>query len=162
MKNYFLFVMALVLASCSTQKVLKTDTQNDIDLSGRWNSTDAEIATNELFNNLSTSSWLKNYEMQYNLKPQIEVLEFNESFKGGGDMLDEYFKKYVEESPLFKLIEEKSEFKADFRLSGEISAEEFISSNQKYIDYMLKVKLSEANGNPVWEDYTTIKKYIKD
>ncbi len=75
------------MLSCSTQKVLKTDTQQEIDLSGRWNNTDAEIATSELFNNLINSTWLKDYKSENNLKPRIEILKFDSNFKDGGEKL---------------------------------------------------------------------------
>jgi|GEM_PF-6582993 hypothetical protein len=162
MKNFLFILIGFSLLSCSTQKVLKTDTQQEIDLSGRWNDTDAEIATSELFNNLLTSTWLKKYETQNNLKPRLEILEFEGNFKEGGEQLEKYFIQYVKADSSIELIEEKNEKIAEYKLGGEIKAEEFITESQNYIDYLISSKLVDLDGNILWQKNTIIKKYIKD
>lgn len=162
MKNIFLLLISFVAISCTTQKVLKTDTQEEIDLSGRWNSTDAEIATSELFNNLTTSSWLKNYQAENDLKPRVEISEFEGNFNDGGEKLEMYFTQYIKSNSLFELIENRSEKMPDFLLTGKITAEEFITENDNYINYTIYAGLKNMDGVIQWEDKTTVKKYIKD
>ncbi|WKK74155.1 hypothetical protein QYS49_20475 [Marivirga salinae] len=162
MKNFILLLISILMISCSTQKVLKTDTQQDIDLSGRWNNTDAEIATSELFNNLVSSAWLKDYQSQNNLKPRIKILEFDSNFKDGGDKLNHYFTQYTKTDASFELIEDSSEKKAEFFLTGKITAEEFITESDNYIDYTLITQLKNMDEEILWEDKNIVKKYIKD
>lgn len=162
MKNIFLLLISFLMVSCITHKVLKTDTQQDIDLSGRWNNTDAEIASSELFNSLITSTWLKNYQSDNDLKPRIEIMEFDDNFKNGGEKLEKYFAQYTQSNSSFELIENRSEKMPEFLLTGKIIAEEFITENDNYIDYILYVELKNMDGVIQWEDKTTVKKYIKD
>ncbi len=162
MKNIILLLISALMISCSTQKVLKTDTQQDIDLSGRWNNTDAEIATSELFNNLVSSAWLMDYQSQNNLKPRIKILEFDSNFKGGGDKLNHYFTQYTKTDSSFELIENSAEKTPEFFLTGKITAEEFITESDNYIDYTLNAQLKNSDEEILWEDKTIVKKYIKD
>jgi hypothetical protein len=162
MKYTFILLLLFIFASCNTQKILKTDSQNDIDLSGRWNETDAEIATNELFNNLLTSSWLKNHQAQFDLKPRVEVKEFESNFKDGGGTLVKYFSQYLNMDSNIELIKKSDQKSAEFKLIGSINAEEFISEEQNYINYVLHAHLKDLNGKILWEDNAVVKKYIKD
>lgn len=162
MKNIILLLISFLMISCSTQKVLKTDTRQDIDLSGRWNNTDAEIATSELFNDLAASAWLNKYQSQDNLIPRIEVLEFESNFKNGGEKLESYFKQYAKANSAFELIENRNEKQPEFILTGRITAEEFIAESDKYIDYTLNAHLKNLDGEIQWEGQTTVKKYIKE
>jgi hypothetical protein len=162
MNNTLFILILIIFASCSTKQVLKTDSQNDIDLSGRWNDTDAEIATNELFNNLITSSWLKNHQNQSDLNPRVEVMKFDSNFKNGGGSLEKYFSQYLNANTAIELIKNKDEKSAEFQLTGSINAEEFTTEDQNYIDYVLSAQLKDLNGKILWEDNSIIKKYIKD
>lgn len=162
MKYILLLLIFSLLFACSTQKVLKTDTQQDIDLSGRWNATDAEIASSELFNNLMTSVWLKDYQAATNLKPRVGVLEFDSNFKNGGDKLKHYFIQFTKTDASFELIEDRAEKTPEFFLTGKINAEEFITESDNYIDYTLTAQLKNMEGEIQWQDKTIVKKYIKD
>ncbi|WP_375577636.1 hypothetical protein ABWH96_11290 [Marivirga tractuosa] len=162
MKNIFFILISLFIFSCSTQKVLKTDTQDSIDLSGRWNDTDAEIATSELFNNLITSSWMKNHQAENNLEPRIEIQEFESNFKNGGEKLSKYFTQYAKSDGSVNLVKGSKEKLPEYQLSGRIDAEEFVTESQNYIDYRITAQLKNLEGEIQWEDKTTIKKYIKD
>lgn len=162
MKNSFLILISIVMFSCSTQKVLKTDTQKDIDLSGRWNNTDAEIATNQLFNSMMTSSWFNDYKADHNQNARIQVEEFETNFNQSGSSLQNYFSKYIQDNQLLELTDKESTLKDEFQLSGSINAEDFINEDQNYIDYILKAQLKDLDGKTLWEDNTVVKKYIKD
>ncbi|MGJ3237003.1 hypothetical protein [Marivirga sp.] len=162
MNNTLFILILIIFASCSTQQVLKTDSQNDIDLSGRWNDTDAEIATSELFNNLITSSWLKNHQDQYDLNPRIEIMKFESNFKNGGGSLEKYFSQYLNANTAIELIKNKDQKSAEFNLTGSINAEEFATEDQNHIDYVLRAQLKDLNGKILWEDNSVVKKYIKD
>jgi PBP1b-binding outer membrane lipoprotein LpoB len=163
MKNIVLIAFSLlVTVSCSTQKVLKTDTQGEIDLSGRWNNTDAEIATNQLFNNLMTSSWFKVYQSESTRKVRIAVNEFESNFNRSESSMQDFFSKYAEDSQLVELIDKDSDLKSEFQIGGTINAEEFINQNQKYIDYILTAQLTDLEGQVLWEENTVVKKYISN
>ncbi|SMG12496.1 Peptidoglycan-synthase activator LpoB [Marivirga sericea] len=162
MKTIILLLIGTFAIACSTQKVLKTDTNQDIDLSGRWNNTDAEIASNKLYNSLIGSTWLKEQQAKDNFEPRIEILSFESNFKDEANKLSQYFTQYIRKDSAFELIGNESEKAPDFQLSGEIMAEEFITESQNYIDYRLTAQLKNMKGEIQWEDNTVIKKYIKN
>jgi PBP1b-binding outer membrane lipoprotein LpoB len=162
MKIYLILLLGIISISCSTKTVLKTDSQKNIDLSGRWNDTDAEIATNQLFNNLITSTWFKDYKSNTNPSVRISVQEFESNFDHSGLAMQDYFSEYIKASQLVSLIEDDSSLQADFQLGGSINADEFINEEQNYIDYILTAHLEDLNGKTLWQDNTTVKKYIKD
>lgn len=162
MKNIILLLILIITVSCGTQKVLKTDTQTNIDLSGRWNDTDAEIATSELFNNLMSSAWFKDYKANNNQNARIRVQEFESNFNQSGSSLQSYFSKYIRDNQLLDLIDDNSKLKMEFQLAGSITAEEFVTEEQNYIDYVLSTQLKNLEGKVLWENNTIVKKYIKD
>ena len=162
MKNIILLAVSCFMFSCTTHKVLKTDTKQDIDLSGRWNDTDAEIASSELFNSLLSSNWFKSQQGENNLKPRIEIIPFEDNFNADVEKLAEYFAQYITKDSSLELIVNRKEKVPEFQLTGEIWAEEFISETQDYIDYRLTAQLKNMDGEIQWEDNTVIKKYIKD
>lgn len=162
MKSIFLLLIGAVLFSCSTQKVLKTDTQEAIDLSGRWNNTDAEIASSELFNNLLTSVWLKKYQADNELNARIEILEFDSNFKEGGEELVKYFAQSIEAHSSLELIGKDSDKLPEFFLNGKITAKENKSEKDNFIDYTLFSQLKNSKGEIQWEDSMTVKKYLKE
>jgi hypothetical protein len=162
MKNIIFLLITFLMISCTTKKLLKTDTQQDIDLSGRWNNTDAEIASSELFSTLVSSVWLKEYQAKHSLKPRIVILEFGANFKTGGEKIENYFTQYIEGDSSFELVVDRSEKVPEIILTGEIIAEEYITETENYIDYTLKAQLKNMEEEVQWEGKTKLKKYIKD
>jgi len=162
MKNVFLLLFSLLLISCSTQKVLKTDTPKDIDLSGRWNATDAEIASNELFTHLIAAPWLNDFKANNEWNPQIEVEVFKSNVDGIGENLTHYFENYIKADSSVELMSEDANGPPDFKLYGEIQAEESAAEGENFIEYTIYIRLNHHSGRTVQKDKTVVKKYIKN
>ncbi len=68
------FASIMILDSCATRKVSRVNTNEIIDLSGRWNDTDSQLVSAEMINDLLNARWLPVYESQHNNKRPIVVV----------------------------------------------------------------------------------------
>ena len=74
------FALAIAFSSCATRKVSRVNTNEVIDLSGRWNDTDSQLVSAEMIDDLLGARWLPVYESQHmNLK--IAVLYYRIFFR---------------------------------------------------------------------------------
>lgn len=160
MKSTFLILISIFLVSCSTQKVLKTDTQQEIDLSGRWNETDAEIASSELFGNLIAAPWLKDFKSKNEANPTIEVKVFTSNTKGIDENLTRYFESYISANNSIELLSKDSNTSPDYQLYGEIKAKESVAKD--FVEYTILIRLANQSGKAVQKDRMVVKKYIKN
>jgi hypothetical protein len=159
-----LIVSLLFVSACGPKTIFQTDTNTPIDLSGRWNNTDAEIATNQIFNDLLKSDWLKQHSANKNYTLSILVDDFS------NDMANElynveivnYFKKYVENSRQFNLIEEDDTSVPYLILKGKLSSENFELNKQTGINYHMEVQLFNTEGTVLWAEDDYIKKFLKE
>lgn len=69
------FALAIAFSSCATRKVSRVNTNEVIDLSGRWNDTDSQLVSAEMIDDLLGARWLPVYESQHNNKRPVVVSE---------------------------------------------------------------------------------------
>ncbi len=76
MKRSFYLVMfaitILALASCSRQ-VTRVSSDQQIDISGRWNDTDSRLTAEALIKQVLSGNWIDNFEKEFNRKPVVIV-----------------------------------------------------------------------------------------
>ena len=66
--------MGMALSSCADRKVSRVNTNEVIDLSGRWNDTDSRLVSEEMIQDLLGARWLPVYESQHNqMRPVVVV-----------------------------------------------------------------------------------------
>lgn len=66
--------LAMIASSCANRKVARVDSNEVIDLSGRWNDTDSQLVSAEMIGDLLTARWLPVYESSHaNKRPIIVV-----------------------------------------------------------------------------------------
>lgn len=68
------WALALAVSSCADRKVSRIDTNQIVDLSGRWNDTDSQLVSADMIKDLLTSRWLPVYESQHNNKRPVMVV----------------------------------------------------------------------------------------
>ncbi len=149
MKAIHLFIIGLVfLSACGPKIILQTDSGNPIDLSGRWNSTDAEIASNQIFNDLLGSDWLKKFKSDKNYTPSIYIESFTNDMSNDlfNDQLVNFFTQYINDNRQFKLLKEDNTNIPYLILKGNLSSENFEQNNQQGINYHLQVELMNTEG----------------
>lgn len=65
---------ASIFSSCADRKVSRVNTNEVIDLSGRWNDTDSRLVSEEMIQDLLGAKWLPVYESQHNNKRPVVVV----------------------------------------------------------------------------------------
>jgi len=63
----------IALNACSPRKVTRVEPEKVIDLSGRWNETDARLCAESLISQAIGGDWLGNYSNQEKRKPVVVV-----------------------------------------------------------------------------------------
>ena len=78
MKNTFtaiiFLIAALVVSSCADRKVSRVNSNEEIDLSGRWNDTDSRLVSEEMIKDLLGARWLPVYESRHNNARPVVVV----------------------------------------------------------------------------------------
>lgn len=66
---------AVLLSSCagSTQQVQRVDSRKQVDLSGKWNDTDARLTADALIAECFNANWLTQFQMSQKRKPAVRV-----------------------------------------------------------------------------------------
>ena len=77
MNNKF-FVLSIIiftgfLGGCSTTKVERLKVEKVVDLSGRWNDTDAQMVSKEMIGNCLAATWLSDFVKQNGREPVVIV-----------------------------------------------------------------------------------------
>lgn len=77
MKNVFLCIVTMMvigfMAGCGTVKVQRVDISKTIDLSGRWNDSDARMVSQEMIANCLKSAWLDEFYKKHGQNPVVIV-----------------------------------------------------------------------------------------
>ena len=67
-KKIPILVMILLFVSCAGPSVKRTEVDETIDLSGRWNDTDSRLVSEEMIEDCLNHSWLPSYQEQHGEK----------------------------------------------------------------------------------------------
>jgi uncharacterized protein (TIGR02722 family) len=73
MKKLVLLLSIVLVASGCATKVIREDVNKQMDLSGRWNDTDARMVADEMINECLTSPWINEYNKAAGRTPTVIV-----------------------------------------------------------------------------------------
>jgi penicillin-binding protein activator len=187
-----LLVSVLVLASCSSgpsRTVTRVSSDTQIDLSGRWNDTDAQQVANAMITDVLQRPWLGDFTGANNRKPvvivgevknrsseHIETLVFTKSLER--ELINSGKVKFVASSEersgvRSERLDQQSEASpetmkrlaqetgADFYLSGVITSVTDAVEGQKVVFYKVNLELINIESNEkVWIGDKEIKKVV--
>lgn len=178
------------ITSCA-RKVTRIDTNEVIDISGRWNDTDARLSAEELSAQIVTGDWVNEYMMATGKKPVVIVgLVRNKSHEHidaevftvevekalvksqrakvvqGGEMREELRAEKADQQSNASVSTMKKfglETGADFILQGSINSVVDALKSQKVVYYQVDLMLTNIETNEkVWFGDKKIKKYVKN
>ncbi len=179
----------LVLASCSRQ-VTRVNTNQQIDISGRWNDTDSRLASEALIQQVLGAGWIANFEKEYKRKPVVIVGLITNKTSEHIDS-DTYIKdieKAIIKDGRVRLVQAGAkreqlrqeradqqdfaskatikkwgrELGADFMLQGDIASIIDAHKKEKVRFYQLDLELTNLETSEiVWIGDKKIKKYVK-
>ncbi|MDO3694249.1 penicillin-binding protein activator LpoB [Wenyingzhuangia sp. chi5] len=186
-----LSVFGLITISSCARKVTRIDTNEVIDISGRWNDTDARLAAEELSSQIVMGDWINDYMIAKGKKPVVIVgLVRNKSHEHidaevftvevekalvkyqkarvvqGGEMREELRAEKADQQTNASVSTMKKfglETGADFILQGTINSVVDALKKQKVVYYQVDLELTNIETNEkVWFGDKKIKKYIKN
>jgi len=187
----FLSTTLFVNVGCnSTQKVIRVDEQQQIDLSGRWNETDSRLVSEEMVKDALSRTWLIDFIEAKSKKPSIIVglvknkssehistetfindieREFVNSAKvkviQGGEERDQLRKERGDQQDFASTSTTKKwgmEKGADYILQGTVNSITDSNTKQKVLYYQVDLEFTDLETNEkVWIGTKKIKKLIK-
>jgi len=192
-KGFFILMVliALVAMSCgSSPEVSRLSSDESIDLSGRWNDTDARLTAEYMIDSMLSGGWLTRYLNEYGENPvvivgsirnrsseHIETATFTKEIEK--DLVNSGQVTFVASSQeREELRDEKidqqgnatedtmaalaAETGANFMLQGVITSQEDAADGQKVVLYKVDMELINIENNQkVWIDGKEIKKFIE-
>jgi len=193
-KKIMLFVtllVSLLLTACggSTREVARIDTKEMIDLSGKWNDTDARLVAEEMVEDALKRPWLTDFIQDASRKPVVVVGKIRN--KSSEHIAVDVFSNDIERELLntgkVKFVAEKDqrdeireerkdqnefaskesfkkfykELGADFYMSGTINSVTDMYEGQRVIFYQVDMELINIETNEkVWLGNKKIKKFV--
>lgn len=194
LKKSLLAVMifaSLFLAACggSTREVSRIDTKEIVDLSGKWNDTDARLVAEEMVTDALQRPWLTNFLEEQGRKPVVVVGNIRN--KSSEHIAVDVFTNDIERELLntgkVKFVAEKDqrdeireerrdqnefaskesfkkfyqELGADYYMAGTINSVTDMYEGERVIFYQVDMELINIETNEkVWLGNKKIKKYI--
>ena len=185
---FILSVMTIV--SCAPRQIQRVDSNQTIDLSGRWNDTDSRSVSSEIIGQLLRANWVNNYKIENEGKKPVIIVGLVKN-KSHEHIDANTFIKDIERAIINDgsarlvqagakrdaLRQERSaqqdfassetakswglELGADFMLQGTINSIVDTYNKEKVIYYQINLELAHLETNEiVWIGEKKIKKYI--
>ncbi|WP_010135364.1 penicillin-binding protein activator LpoB [Ochrovirga pacifica] len=184
------FVGIVSLESCS-RKVTRVGVEEQIDISGRWNDTDARMAAQDLSTQAVLGDWLNTHMIEKKKKPVVIVgLVRNKSHEHidgelftveiekalvksqrarvvqGGEMRNELRAERADQQENASVSTMKKfglETGADYMLQGTINSVVDAHKREKVVYYQIDLTLTNIQTNEkVWFGEKKIKKFVKN
>lgn len=190
------FTLAFLLASCYSTSprhtVQRVNTDEQIDLSGRWNDSDSRMSADALTDQVLGEKWLPMFEQRHNgARPVVVVgLVKNKSYEHidaetfikdiekaiirngsvrlvqAGDKREELRTERANQQQFSSAETIKKwgrELGADYIMQGTINSIVDTYNNQKVVYYQIDLELTDLETNEiVWMGDKKIKKYIEN
>jgi len=191
-KILLIALMPFIFSACkNTRTVERVDPKETIDLSGRWNDTDARLVAEEMVKDVLSRPWRTKFETLNNKPPRIIVGSIvnrssehiaTETFINdierellnsgliklaqGKDFREEVRKERGDQQE-FASAETtkkwKKELGADYMLQGTVNSIVDQYNKQKTVTYQVDLKLTDLETNDIsWIGQKKIKKYIEN
>lgn len=195
-KSLLLLILATLVMqwnSCSPRReVTRIDTDQQVDLSGRWNDTDSRMVADALMDQVLHANWLEEYRQQHNGARPILIVGLVRN-KSHEHINAETFIKDIEQAIIkdgsARLVQAGSqrdalrreradqqdfassqtakqwglELGADFMLHGNINSIVDAYRDEKVVYYQVNLELSNLETNEIiWIGDKKIKKFIEN
>jgi penicillin-binding protein activator len=188
---FLLLVGALLIGSSCNRQVQRIDTDSTVDLSGRWNDTDARLTSAELVTEIMGRPWLERHVSRTSRQPVVIVgmvenkshehieaevftKELEKAFINsgrvrlvqGGEKREQIRRERADQQTHSSQSTMKSwglEVGADYMLQGSINSIMDAYKRKKVVYYQIDMILTDMQTNEVvWIGDKKIKKFVKN
>ena len=73
MKNLIPYFLGIILLASCSRSVTRINPDTQVDISGRWNDTDAKLVAEEMIKDVMTRPWFSDFKIEKNRKPVVIV-----------------------------------------------------------------------------------------
>ena len=188
---FLVFAMGIHLNSCtgSSRSVQRIPASRQTDVSGRWNDTDARIASEAMIQDLLSENWLRQFKEQQQRPPVIMITTISNQtsehintrvissemekellksgqvrFVASPNERNDLRKERLDQQSYASVESAKdlaNEQAADFMLRGTLTSIEDVFDTERVVLYKLYMELVDVENNvKVWIDTKNIKKHI--
>ncbi|MFO8001461.1 MAG: penicillin-binding protein activator LpoB [Marinilabilia sp.] len=187
-----LTVFATFLQSCGTRKIERIDSEEIIDLSGRWNDSDSRMVAEAMVEQVLEGQWIENFQKENNGdRPVVIVgLVYNRSHEHieagtfikdverafinsgkvrlvqAGDKREELRSERAAQQEFASRETQKKwgqELGADFMLNGDINSTVDTYKKERVNNYKVNLELTDIETSEIiWIGDKEIRKYIKN
>ncbi len=185
-------MVLIILNECTTRKVQRISTDQQIDLSGRWNDSDSKLCADDLTQQFLSEKWIPQFEQQHEMKKASVVIGLikNKSHEHidaetfikdiekaiinngsvrlvqAGDKREELRRERADQQDYASKESVKKwgqELGADFILQGTINSIVDSYNKQEVVYYQIDLELTNLESNEiVWIGDKKIKKLINN
>ncbi len=188
---FLLLVGALLIGSSCNRQVQRIDTDSTVDLSGRWNDTDARLTSAELVTEIMGRPWLERHVSRTSRQPVVIVgmvenkshehieaevftKELEKAFINsgrvrlvqGGEKREQIRRERADQQTNASQSTMKQwglEVGADYMLQGSINSIMDAYKRKKVVYYQIDMILTDMQTNEVvWIGDKKIKKFVKN
>ncbi len=189
-KTAVLLLTVIIMASCASTTVKRTDSDEVIDLSGRWNDTDSRLVAEEMVTDSLSRPWLTDYIAAKGSKPVLIVgtirNKSSEHIETGVFIKDierelinsgkvtfvaskierDEIREERKDQQTFSTMETVkdlvAETGADFMMIGQITSVTDAVDGKKVVLYQVDMEIINLESNEkVWIGSKEVKKFIK-
>jgi len=194
MKTIILITVTVILiltGGCATRNVQRVETDQVIDLSGRWNDTDSRLVAEEMVKQVLEGPWISDYTGTHDGKKPVVIvgMVYNKSHEHinsdtfvkdverafinsgkvrlvqAGDKREELRRERAAQQEFASLETAKKwgkELGADFMLNGDINSIVDVYKQKSVVFYQVNLELTDLETNEVvWIGDKKLKKFIK-
>jgi uncharacterized protein (TIGR02722 family) len=181
----------LILTGCTSPKVIREDVNKPIDISGRWNDTDARMVADEMINECLSGLWINEFNkssghtptvivgtIQNNsyehINPDVFISELQKALINSGkvsfvanknergEIRDERADQQMGNTNPATITSKGMETGADFMLRGSINAVEDAVKGRYVMFYQVNIELIDLKTNQKrWIGQKEIKKRVE-
>lgn len=186
-----LMILSLALFSCNQRKVQRIDPNQQTDLSGRWNDTDAKLVAEEITKDVIANKWRSNFESEKGRKPviiiglvknntsehideEVFIKNMEREFINqgvirvvqGGEFREKIREERADQQKYASMDSQKKwgkELGADYIMDGVMTSIADQYGKEKTVYYQINLELTDLETNEkVWIGEKKIKKYINN
>lgn len=180
-----------VLTGCASRTVSRMDTDEIMDVSGKWNDTDSRLVSEEMIKDVTANPWLVKYKATHNNKTPVvivgsirnrssehidvktfvkdleralvnsDTVRFVANKEERDDIRDERLDQTVYSTPE-TAKKIRAETGADFMLIGSLSSINDEADRRKVVYYQVELELIDLESNvKAWIGQKKIKKFVQ-
>jgi uncharacterized protein (TIGR02722 family) len=184
-KLLMIATLAVTVVGCSSTRVSRVDSNEEIALSDRWNAKDSQLVSEEMITDMLSFPWARDFELANNARPTIIIQRISnkshehiaiETFvndikrsvirsgradfvAGGEERKSIRDERQDQELNAVKGKEQGKELAADFAISGSINSIVDEVGGDRVTFYQVDMKLIDmANNREVWNGQKKLQK----